>query len=92
MFAKFKINECLQNLKYNNLISTKMKNKSEFMKRMAIADESFQAIESFYENSTIKTIFKISKMKANQDQKTKFINSIKKEINKITRIKDVSLS
>ena len=58
-----------------------MKNKSEFMKRMAIADESFQAIESFY-----------GKMKANQDQKTKFINSIKKEINKITRIKDVSLS
>ena len=56
-----------------------MKNKSEFMKRMTIAQEAFQAIESFY-----------GKMKANPDQKTKFINSIKKEINKISRIKDVS--
>lgn len=57
-----------------------IKNKQEFIKKMAIAQESFQAIESFY-----------GKMKANPHQKVKFINSIKKEINKISRIKDVSL-
>ena len=48
---------------------------------MAIAQESFQAIESFY-----------GKMKASPHQKTKFINSIKKEINKISRIKDVNIA
>ena len=58
-----------------------MKNKQEFMKKMSIAQESFQAIESFY-----------GKMKASPHQKVKFINSIKKEINKISRIKDVSLT
>jgi hypothetical protein len=56
-----------------------MKNKQEFTKKMGIATESFLAIESFY-----------GKMKSNPHQKQKFINSIKKEINKITRIKEVS--
>ena len=55
-----------------------MKNKHEFTKKMNIASESFMAIENFY-----------GKMKVNPHQKTKFINSIKKEINKITRIKEV---
>lgn len=55
-----------------------MKNKQEFMKKMSIADDSFTAISNFY-----------GKMKTNPNQKTKLINSIKKEINKITRIKEV---
>ena len=56
-----------------------MKNRQVFVQKMAIAQESFQAIDSFY-----------GKMKASPHQKIKFINSIKKEINKISRIKDVS--
>ncbi len=55
-----------------------MKNRQEFSKKMNIASESFMAIDNFY-----------GKMKSNPHQKEKFINSIKKEINKITRIKDV---
>lgn len=55
-----------------------MKNKQEFTKKMNIASESFLAIESFY-----------GKMKTSPHLKQKFINSIKKEINKITRIKEV---
>ena len=55
-----------------------MKNKQEFLKKMTIADDSFTAISNFY-----------GKMKTNPHQKTKLINSVKKEINKITRIKDV---
>jgi len=58
-----------------------MKNKQEFIKKINIASESFVAIENFY-----------GKMKLNPHQKTKFINSIKKEINKITRIKEVNLN
>lgn len=56
-----------------------MKNKQEFTKKMNIATESFMAIENFY-----------GKMKTSPHLKDKFINSIKKEINKITRIKEVS--
>lgn len=55
-----------------------MKNKQEFIKKMNIADDSFTAISNFY-----------GKMKTNPHQKTKLINSIRKEINKITRIKEV---
>jgi len=55
-----------------------MKNRQEFMKKMSIAEDSFTAISNFY-----------GKMKSNPHQKTKLINSIKKEINKITRIKEV---
>jgi len=56
-----------------------MKNKQEFVKKMNIASESFLAIESFY-----------GKIKDNPQMKSRLINSIKKEINKITRIKEVS--
>ena len=55
-----------------------MKNRQEFIKKMSIADDSFRAISNFY-----------GKIKANPHHKTKLINSIKKEINKITRIKEV---
>ena len=48
------------------------------MKKMNIATESFLAIESFY-----------GKIKDNPHMKQRLVNSIKKEINKITRIKEV---